>query len=137
MTNALILLYILLFLLSILLILQGYQLYHAYRTNLTRRRRWGRIKVPNEKMITCRIAEPAELASDFEYLVNDINMAGLSLYSEKKIDKIIVRLQIKFPFTSFKEAASVWGRIAYCNKLADSEKYRVGIAYIRKIKWSK
>jgi hypothetical protein len=64
-------------------------------------------------------------------------MAGVSFLSEKKFERIIVKLLIKFPFTTFKEAGIVWGRVAYCNKIPDMEKYRVGIAYIRKIKWGK
>ena len=114
MTNALMLLYILMFLLSVLLILQGYQLYHVYKTNLARRRRWGRIKVPNEKMITCRIAEPAGLASDFEYLVNDINMAGLSLYTEKKIEKIIKEVK-NCAVSVYKELGNGFDEVIYDN----------------------
>jgi hypothetical protein len=137
MTHPLVLLYVLLFLLSVLLVLQGYQMFRTRKRALGRRRRWGRIKVPDEKMIICRITEPATVASDVEYLVDDVNMAGIAFISGKKFEKIIIKLLIKFPFTSFKEAGIVWGRIAYCNKLADAEKYRVGVAYIRKTKWLK
>jgi hypothetical protein len=120
-----------------LLVLQAYELFKIRRKTISQRRRWARIKVPNEKMITCRIAEPPSFSSDTECLINDINMAGISFFCDKKIDKVILKLLIKFPFTTFKEAGTAWGRVAYCNKIPDMEKYRVGIAYIRKTKWSK
>jgi len=102
-----------------------------------RRRRWSRINVPTEKMITCKISEPREAAGDSEFIVNDINMGGIAFFTNKKIEKTILKLFIKFPFTSFSEASTVWGKVAYCNKVSDSDKYRVGIYYVRQKKRSK
>lgn len=95
------------------------------------RRYWGRVKVPNEKEITCKISEPQELADDTEFLVKDINMDGIAFFANKKIKKTILKLQIKFPFVSFKEASTVWARVAYCNKLSDFSEYQVGVCYVR------
>jgi len=95
------------------------------------RRRYARIRVPNEKMITCRITEPRSLAGETEYMVNDINVAGIAFSADKIIEKTMLKLSIRFPFTDFNEASSVWGRVVYCNKIGDSQKYRVGICYIR------
>lgn len=132
-----IILYALLVILSILLLLEAFAIYKRGTQDTHKRRRWARIKVPNDKMITCRIVEPGAIAGHQEYLVNDINMAGISFFCDKKLEKEVIRLHIKFPFTTFKEAGLVSGKVAYCNKIPDMEKYRVGIAYIRKMKWSK
>ena len=96
-----------------------------------KRRRWSRIRVPNEKMITCKIGEPPEFAGDKEFLVNDINVAGISFFPDKEIGKTVIKLFVKFPFTTFNEASTVWGRVVYCNKVGDSTKYRAGIFYVR------
>jgi hypothetical protein len=96
-----------------------------------KRRRWARIRVPNEKMITCRISAPEELAGDTEFLISDINVAGIAFFTNKALEKINLKLMVKFPFTSFNEASTVWGKVVYCNKVGDSQKYRVGICYVR------
>ena len=94
------------------------------------RRRWKRIKVPNEKNMTCRIIEPPAIASETDYLVDDINMSGIAFFSLKPVAKKIVRLLIRFPFADYGEAASVMGRIAYCREI-NKNKYRVGVEYRR------
>lgn len=99
-----------------------------------KRRRWARIRVPNEKMITCRISEPRELAGDTEFLISDINVAGIAFFTNKEIEKTNLKLLVKFPFSSFNEASMVWGKVVYCNKVGDSQKYRVGICYVRQKK---
>ena len=133
MTNILFLLYAQLTLLAILLIMQGYALFRFRRLGMLKRRRWLRIKVPSDKAVTCRIVEPITEASPKEFLVDDITMAGICFYADRKIEKGIIKLNIKFPFTSFKDAATVWGRVAYCGKSAGDDKFRTGIQYIRKL----
>ncbi len=102
-----------------------------------KRRRWARIMVPNEKMITCRISEPRELSGDTEFLISDINVAGIAFFTNKEIEKINLKLLVKFPFSSFNEASSVWGKVVYCKKVGDSQKYRIGICYVRQKKRGK
>ncbi len=102
-----------------------------------KRRKWARINVPNEKMITCKISEPLEYSSNSEFLINDINMAGIAFSSNREIKKKILKLLVKFPFTTFNEASTVWGKVIYCNKIGDTEKYRVGISYFRPNKRSR
>ncbi len=102
-----------------------------------KRRRWARIRVPNEKMITCRISEPRELAGDTEFLISDINVAGIAFFTNKEIEKTNLKLLVKFPFSSFNEASTVWGKVVYCKKVGDSQKYRVGISYVRQKKRGK
>lgn len=129
MTASAMLLYGSLFLLSMLLILQGYALYlKRGATSRKHRRRWARITVPTERMISCRIMEPP--GDDSEYLVHDINMAGIAFYTGKRLEKGIVKLSVRFPFTTFREAGTAWGRIVYCNQ--EGERYRVGLAYMRR-----
>ena len=94
------------------------------------RRRWGRVKVPDEKRMTCRIIEPADLSSDIDHIVDDINMAGIAFFSMKALPKKTVRLLIRFPFADYGEAANVLGRIAYCKEVS-KDKYRVGVEYQR------
>jgi hypothetical protein len=94
------------------------------------RRRWGRIKIPNEKRMTCRIIEPAEMASHTDYLIDDINMAGIAFFSSKPVEKKIVRLLIRFPFADYGEAANVVGRVAYAREIG-KDKYRIGVEYQR------
>ncbi|MFA5100495.1 MAG: hypothetical protein WC547_06405 [Candidatus Omnitrophota bacterium] len=94
------------------------------------RRRWGRIKIPNEKRMTCRITEPPELASNTDYLIDDINMGGIAFFSIKPLAKKIVRLSIRFPFADYGEAATVMGRIAYSREV-NKDKYRIGVEYQR------
>lgn len=104
------LLYVLLGLLSILLIMEGYSLIRLREVSFNKRRRWMRVKVPDGKTISCRIVEPLRDASLTEFIVEDITMAGMCFYADRKIDRQIVKLSIRFPFTTFKDAASVWER---------------------------
>ena len=133
MTNVSVTLYVLLVVLSALLLLEGYSLLRLRDSALRRRRKWMRIKVPSSKAITCRIVEPLKDASTKEYLVDDITMAGIAFYADRKFDRQIVKLSIKFPFTTYKDAASVWGRIVYSGRIANEEKYRVGISYMKRL----
>jgi hypothetical protein len=94
------------------------------------RRRWGRIKVPNEKRMTCRITDPATLASNTDYIIDDINMSGIAFFSAEPVAKKTVRLLIRFPFADYGESANVLGRIAYCRQLSKT-KFRVGVEYQR------
>lgn len=94
------------------------------------RRRWGRIKVPSDKRMTCRIIEPGALASNLDYLIDDINMSGIAFFSAKTMPKKTVRLLIRFPFADYGEAASVMGRIAYSREIS-KDKFRIGIEYQR------
>ncbi len=119
------------FLLSVSAVAIAYLVSRYFRLREKKRRRWARIRVPNEKMITCKIGEPAELADDKEFLVNDINVAGISFFADKEIEKTVIKLFVRFPFTTFNEASTVWGKVVYCNKVGDSSKYRVGIFYVR------
>lgn len=96
------------------------------------RRRWGRVRVPDSKLM-CRIIEPEHLAPVAECQVDNINPGGLSFISLMPLEeKEVVRLQIKFPFTDFEEGGKVWARISYCCKIHDKEKYILGVAFIRK-----
>jgi len=122
---------VLLFLLAATTVFAGYMLYSFLTAKRKKRRRWARIKVPNEKMITCKIAEPRELAGDAEFLINDINVGGLAFFSNKEIADTHIKLFVRFPFTTFHEASTVWGKVVYCRKIGDSQKYRVGICYVR------
>jgi hypothetical protein len=115
----------------------AYLVFKYLRAKERKRRRWARIRVPNEKMITCKIGEPAEFAEDKEFLVNDINVAGISFFADKEITKTVIKLFVRFPFTTFNEASTVWGRVVYCNKIEESPRYRVGIFYVRPKKRSK
>ena len=94
------------------------------------RRRWGRIKVPNEKRMTCRIIEPAAMASTTDFLIDDINMGGIAFYSVTPVAKKVVRILIRFPFADYGEAASVLGRVAYSREVGKN-KYRIGVEYQR------
>ena len=96
-----------------------------------KRRRWMRIKVPLEKKMACRILEPFELASDIDYLVDDINMGGIAFFTDKEIIRGPIQLLLKFPFASYKEAGKVNARVAYCKKQPDG-RFRVGVAYLRR-----
>ncbi len=131
------LLLVLLFLLIVSVFALLYMAFKFIGEKRKRRRRWARINVPTEKMITCKISEPREFAGDSEFIVNDINMAGIAFFTNKKIEKTRLKLFVKFPFTSFSDASTVWGKVAYCNKVSDSDKYRVGICYVRQKKRSK
>jgi hypothetical protein len=128
-----VLLYVLLSLLSLLLLMEGYSLFRMREMSFRRRRRWMRIKVPNDKAITCRILEPIREAGTSEYLVDDITMAGICFYADRRVDRQIVKLSIKFPFTTFKDAATVWGKVVYSTKCSDGERYRTGISYLRRL----
>jgi hypothetical protein len=134
MKEIIVILYIQMFLLSLFLVFEGYALYKNSKRKAMTRRRWARIKVPNEKMITCKVMYPDSLAADREFLINDINMGGISFFSDQKIENIFLKLNVKFPFTTFKEAGIVWGKVVYCNKVPDTEKYKVGISYTKRVK---
>jgi hypothetical protein len=96
------------------------------------RRRWGRVKVPEEKL-SCIIAEPDGSTPTGAYLVDNINPGGLSFLSNRSFEaEQIMKLLIKFPFSSFIEAGTVWGRVSYCLKIHDKEQFVVGIAFVRK-----
>ncbi len=94
------------------------------------RRRWGRIKIPEDKRMTCKIIEPKEMAAEADMTIDDINMSGIAFYSENPVDKKFIRLLIKFPFSDYNEAANVRGRVAYCREISKG-KYRVGVEYQR------
>lgn len=128
---------VLLFLLAVTVIAFGYMIVKYLKSKKGKRRRWARVKVPNQKMITCKIAEPRPAAGDTEYLVNDINVGGLAFFTNKEVEKTMVKLLVRFPFTTFSEASTVWGKVVYCNKFGDQEKFRVGISYQRQKKRSK
>jgi len=101
---------------------------------MVERRRWGRVKVPDHKL-SCLVAEPHEFAYAHEFIVDNINPGGISFFSDKILpENQELRLLIKFPFTTYVEAGTVWGRVAYCVKIHDKDKYVVGIAFIRKQK---
>lgn len=101
---------------------------------MVERRRWGRVKVPDNKL-SCLVAEPQELAFAQPFLVDNINPGGISFFSDKVLpENVELRLLIKFPFTTYVDAGTVWGRVAYCVKIHDKEKYVVGVAFIRKQK---
>jgi len=94
------------------------------------RRRWGRIKIPNNKHMTCRIIEPKEMSSESDFVVDDINMSGIAFFTEAPVAKKFVRLLIKFPFADYSDAANVRGRVAYSKEIS-KDKYRIGIEYQR------
>jgi hypothetical protein len=95
-----------------------------------KRRRWLRIRIPQDKQMTCRITSPAELAGETEYVIDDINMGGIAFNCNRQIEGV-VGLLIKFPFADYKEAGKVKGKVAYCRKLETEERYRIGISYMR------
>ncbi len=101
------------------------------------RRRWGRIKVPDKKLL-CKITEPEGLSLGSTYAIDDINPGGISFFSEKKIkENLFLKLLIKFPFTTFEEAGVVWGKVIYCLKIHDQEKYIIGVSFISRGKYEK
>ncbi|MCX7927914.1 MAG: hypothetical protein N2606_07265 [Candidatus Omnitrophica bacterium] len=128
---------VIIFLISVSFLAIIYVVTSSFNKKKKTRRRWARIKIPSQKAITCKIVEPEDIASDTEFLVNDINVGGISFYSPKQIKKTTIKLLVRFPFTSFQEASSVWGKVVYCNQLPNSENYRVGISYIRHRKGGK
>ena len=133
MTNIVVILYIQMILLASLLLIQGYSMLKLNRIGLLKRRHWLRIKVPSEKSVTCRIVEPIIEASPKEFFVDDITMAGMCFIADRKINKGIIKLNIKFPFTTFKDAATVWGKVAYSTRSGGDDKFRTGIEYIRRL----
>lgn len=133
MTNINTIMFVLLLLLAFLLLIEGYRLLNLRAISMKRRRKWMRIKVPTDKAITCRIMEPVKDASTKEYIVDDITMAGIAFYADRKIDRQIVKLSIKFPFTTFRDAATVWGKVVYSSRFPNEEKYRIGISYMKKL----
>lgn len=98
-----------------------------------RRRRWGRIKIPENKTMSCRILEPESMASSKDYQIDDINVGGIAFISDKALDRKKVRLSIKFPFSSYQEAGIVRGKIVYCNELK-TKRFRIGVAFVREKK---
>lgn len=95
------------------------------------RRRWGRIKVPESKL-SCRIEEPGDFSGS-NFIVDNINPGGLCFISDKSfIENTVIKLMIKFPFTSYEEAGTVWGKVTYCLKIHDQSKFIVGIGFVRK-----
>jgi hypothetical protein len=94
------------------------------------RRRWARIAVVDNKLI-CRITESKRPVSGADFIIHNINAGGLSFFSQQEIAGDI-HLLIKFPFTSFEDAGSVWGRVVYNQNLGEKEKYLVGVSFIRK-----
>ncbi|NQT69798.1 MAG: hypothetical protein HQ552_09475 [Desulfobacteraceae bacterium] len=98
------------------------------------RRCWGRVKASDNEL-RCQVTEPQELAFPLSCLVDNINPGGLAFLSDKVLPKNLeLHLLIKFPFTNYVDAGTVWGRIAYCIKIHDKEKYVVGVAFIKKRK---
>jgi len=95
------------------------------------KRRWGRVKVPDKKLC-CRIAEPENCSVASDYAVDNINPGGLSFFSERLFgENEILRLLVKFPFTTYEDAGKVWGRVVYCLKIHDKEEFVVGVAFTR------
>lgn len=95
------------------------------------KRRWGRVKVPDEKL-TCRISEPQNLVDGTDYIIDNINPGGLCFLSFREFGvNTPVRFLVKFPFSSYVDAAGVWGKVTYCLKIHDQEKYVIGIAFFR------
>jgi hypothetical protein len=96
------------------------------------RRRWGRVKVPDEK-ITCRVLESQHNLGVSDFVVDNINSGGLAFYSDTLFDaNEMMRLLVKFPFTSSEDEGSVWGRVSYSLKSQDKEKFITGVAFSRK-----
>ncbi|MFA5118125.1 MAG: hypothetical protein WC695_04655 [Candidatus Omnitrophota bacterium] len=96
------------------------------------KRRWGRVKVPDKKL-SCRITEPDNCSITGDFTVDNINPGGLSFFSERTFaENQVLRLLIKFPFTSFEDAGKVWGKVVYCLKIHDKEEFVVGVAFTRK-----
>ena len=84
-------------------------------------------------MLSCRIVEPKEATSTSDFLIDNINPGGLSFLSEKKFEeRAVMKFLIKFPFSTYIEAGSVWGNVSYCLKILDKEQYVIGIAFMRK-----
>ncbi len=126
------LLYVLLALLSALLLMEGHSLLRLRQISFKKRRKLMRIKVPPDKAITCRVLEPLRDASTKEFLVDDITMAGISFFADHRLEREIVKLSIRFPFTTHREAATVWGKVAYSAKCGTEERYRTGISYMKR-----
>lgn len=100
--------------------------------DMRERRKWGRIPVPDKKL-SCRITEPDDIASEAEFLINNINAMGISFNSNKEFLKdTVLRLRVKFPFTTYEDTGNVWGRIAYSRKIPNKNAYSIGFEYIRK-----
>lgn len=95
------------------------------------RRQFFRAAVPPEKLM-CRIIEPASIAANTEFSILNISVMGVAFESDENIDHDSIRLAVKFPFTTYDDAAYVWGRVVYSNKMLNKDKYLVGIVFIRK-----
>ncbi len=99
---------------------------------MVEKRRWGRVKVPDEKL-TCRISEPVNFTDNADYIIDNINPGGICFVSHRNFDvSTQLRFLVKFPFASYVDAAGVWGRVTYCLKIHDQEKYVIGVAFFRK-----
>jgi c-di-GMP-binding flagellar brake protein YcgR len=98
------------------------------------KRRWGRVKVPENK-INCRIAEPADIGEPSDIPLMDISAGGISFYCKQALKKgAVINFLVKFPSTFYLEEGKVWGEVAHCRKIDDKGKYLVGISFIRKKK---
>jgi len=96
------------------------------------KRRWGRVKVDDAKL-TCRIIEPQNSIDNIDYVVDNINPGGICFLSDRAFDQhSTIKFLIKFPFSSYVEAGGVWGKVSYCLKIHDQEKYITGIAFMRR-----
>lgn len=95
------------------------------------RRRCARVAVPKGKL-TCYLSESKETKIPLEFLINNINMLGISFIANQRINKnSTIRLKVKFPFASFDNEGNVWGKVVYSNKIPDMEKYAIGIEFIK------
>jgi len=107
----------------------AYVLCHGKKSCPKTRRRWARIKVPTDKRMTCRIIEPEDISSDADYLIDDINMAGIAFFSPKALhkthpyfDKVPIRKLRRICYRGRKNC------VFQGNK---KNKYRIGIEYMR------
>ena len=121
--------YILIIIILVIASITVILLQSAAKTNCSQtRRRWKRIKIPAEKHMSCRVVEPASIASDLEYVVVDINIGGISFISAKPFAKKVIRLLIRFPFSDYSNASSVRAKVAYSKEIT-KDKYRIGVEY--------
>ncbi len=98
---------------------------------MNEKRKFYRSEVPLDKL-KCKIIEPVSIANNTEFSILNISVMGIAFESDEKIDHDSIRLAIKFPFTSYEDAAYVWGRVVYSNKMLHNDKHLIGIAFIRK-----
>lgn len=101
---------------------------------MVERRRWGRVKVPDEKIL-CGFAEPKDLSKAADIPVIDISAGGISFFSEQELaEGKEIRFIIKFPSTFYLEEGMVWGKVVHCTKIDKDKRYLVGVFFIRKKK---